>query len=81
MSLGRDIDRVAERVRLSGAKHTTLQSQQEKALPELSLEQLPLPLGERMRYVAGSVLLYSWWYGLHAGVLPDDVVEQWVEGD
>ena len=63
-------------VRLSDAKHTLLQSQQESALPELTLDKLPLPLEERVRYVAGSVLLYRWWYGLNRGVLPEELQVQ-----
>ena len=59
-------------VRLAAARHTLLQSQQESALPELTLDKLPLPLEERLRYVAGSILLYRWWYGLNSGVLPPE---------
>ena len=59
-------------MRLAAARHTLLQSQQESALPELTLDKLPLPLEERLRYVAGSILLYRWWYGLNSGVLPPE---------
>jgi ectoine hydroxylase-related dioxygenase (phytanoyl-CoA dioxygenase family) len=63
-------------VRLRDAAHTQLQGQQEGSLPEVTLEALPLPLHERVRYACGSVLLYAWWYGLGRGViLPDEALE------
>lgn len=61
-------------VRLRRARATTLQAQQERSLPEITLDSLPLPLHERIRHAAGSVLLYSFWYGLHTGVLPPELV-------
>ena len=69
-------------VRLRGARHTCLQAQQEASLPEITLEMLPLSLDSRVRYVAGAVTLYAWWYGLASGVLPhggDGLVGRWPE--
>ena len=59
------------------ARGTALQEQQSRALPPLTLDDLPLPLGERVRYAAGSVLLYKWWYGCHTGILPESAVSSW----
>lgn len=64
-------------VRRRGARGTALQAQQDDALPELTLEGLPLPLGERVRYACGSVLLYSRWYGLSSAVIPESEVSSW----
>ena len=66
-------------VRRRGARGTALQAQQDASLPEITLEALPLPLCERLRYACGSVLLYAYWYGLHAGVVPESIVEAWPE--
>ena len=44
-----------DQVRLKDAAATALQEQQEKGLPELSLDMLPLPLEARLRYACGSV--------------------------
>lgn len=68
-------------VRRRTAQATALQHQAQvgeraATLPELELTSLPLPLHERVRYAAGSVLLYSWWYGLGHGVLPQHVMDQ-----
>ena len=61
-------------VRLRGAAHTQLQEQQESSLQEVTLDALPLPLGERVRLACGGVLLYSWWHGLASGVLPEGLL-------
>ena len=66
-------------IRRKGAKGTALQEQQDDSLPEITLEALPLSLAERVRYACGSVLLYSFWYGLQGGVLPESLVTSWPE--
>jgi len=59
-------------LRLKSAATTELQRLQR--LPELSLSQLPLAFEARVRYAAGNVLLYQWWYGLDKGILPDELL-------
>lgn len=68
-------------VRRRGARGTALQAQQDTSLPELTLDDLPLPLSERVRYACGSVLLYSFWYGLQSGIVPEAAVAEWPEVD
>ena len=57
-------------VRVRSARPTALQGLQAGELPQLTLDQLPLPLEARVRYACANVLLFKWWYGLSAGVLP-----------
>ena len=45
-------------------------------LGELGLDALPLPLRERVRHVAGSLLLYKWWYALGVGCVPERMVPE-----
>lgn len=60
-------------LRRRDAPRTQLQRLQR--LTELSLSaSLPLPLADRVRYVAANVLLYKFWYSLSQGVLPEDCV-------
>eukprot|EP00967_Tisochrysis_lutea_P125363 scaffold210658_cov31-Tisochrysis_lutea.AAC.4 len=33
---------------------------------------LALDLADRVGYIAGSLLIYQWWFGLGSGVLPGD---------
>jgi hypothetical protein len=33
-----------------------------------------LSLSDRVGYIAGSLLIYQWWFGLELGVLPPDMV-------
>jgi hypothetical protein len=41
---------------------------------DLTFGELPsLNLSERVSYIAGSLLIYQWWYGLEVGVLPPDM--------
>jgi hypothetical protein len=63
-------------LRLRSAKATALQGMQEDSttLPELRLDELPLPLNQRVRYACANILLYKWWYGLATGVLPPDIL-------
>ena len=67
-------------LRRRDAPRTQLQRLQR--LPELSLStspslfstSLPLPLADRVRYVAANILLYKYWYGLAQGVIPPQLV-------
>eukprot|EP00962_Isochrysis_galbana_P052697 scaffold24175_cov125-Isochrysis_galbana.AAC.1 len=42
---------------------------------DLTYGDLPsLSLTERIGYIAGSLLIYQWWFGLEVGVLPPDIM-------
>ena len=63
-------------LRRRGARSTALQELQGGKLGELGLDALPLPLRERVRHVAGSLLLYKWWYALGVGCVPERMVPE-----
>lgn len=59
-------------LRLEASECTALQTAQQ--LPPLHLSHLPLPLPMRVRYVSANLLLYSWWFQLGNGVLPEELL-------
>ena len=59
-------------LRLRESECTALQTAQR--LPPLELEQLPLSLEMRIRYVAANLLLYKWWFPLGRGVVPEEMI-------
>ena len=61
-------------IRARSARPTQLQGQQVDELPQVTLDQLPLPLEKRVRYACANVLLFKWWYGLGMGVLPEELL-------
>uniref|UniRef100_A0A7S4FAP9 Uncharacterized protein n=1 Tax=Chrysotila carterae TaxID=13221 RepID=A0A7S4FAP9_CHRCT len=58
-------------LRRRSAATTSLQKLQR--LDELAITDLPLSLEQRVRYIAGNVLLYKWWYGLGSGAIPAEL--------